>query len=214
MLASGPGRATFPCIYATIGFRSNDHRYIFLESDNPSEPRNIRIIAPALKTYLDTSRTLGSNTSLVIFGAPSPTQKSVAEYNNNFWRTLRGLRISDPEQWPSHVPGDVDSSNWEFCFNGQTIFPISLTPSHQRRLSRHMSVPTIVLQPKWVLDRLLGTPEGRKSSTGKVRKLLVDYDDIVVSPDITTEPGVSGVYHLCLNDENERSPCLYQDFDR
>ena len=51
-----------------MGFRSHDHRYIFLESDDPAEPRNLRKIAPALKEYLDISTTLGPNTSLVIIG--------------------------------------------------------------------------------------------------------------------------------------------------
>ena len=35
-----------------MGYRSDDHRYVFLESDNPSEARNIRIIGLALREYL------------------------------------------------------------------------------------------------------------------------------------------------------------------
>ncbi|KAH0263583.1 hypothetical protein KCU84_g21376, partial [Aureobasidium melanogenum] len=89
ILAKGSGLKTFPCVYATMGYRAGDHRYVFLESDNPSEPRNVRIIAPALRAYLQVSKSLGPNTSLVIMGAPTEgSLKSVEEYNNEFFDML------------------------------------------------------------------------------------------------------------------------------
>lgn len=216
ILGKDSGGKTFPCVYGTMGFRSNDHRYIFLESDDPAEPRNLRKIAPALKEYLDISTTLGPNTSLVIIGGTSSSVKTVTDYNNSFWDMLRGLRIIDTKPWPTDIPQDTESEKWTFCFDGQPLFPVMLTPAHQQRWSRHMSVPVIALQPKWVLDNLLGTPEKREAAQSKVRKLLVEYDQIKISPDLTSygQPGTSEVRQLCLLDENETAPCKYKNFDQ
>lgn len=124
-----------------MGYRSDDHRYVFLESDNPSEARNIRIIGPALREYLRVSQGLGPNTSLVIIGQPSSGTKSVSEYNNTFWEMLRGLWIIDTQTWPEDIPAKILSEKWTFAFDGEPIFPVMLTPGHARRWSRQMSVP-------------------------------------------------------------------------
>lgn len=78
----------------------------------------------------------------------------------------------------------VKSEKWTFCSDGQPIFPVMLTPAHSRRWSRHMFVPIIAPQLKWVLIRLLGTPETRKDTTGKVRKLLEAFDQVEIGPDL------------------------------
>ncbi|GAB7355518.1 hypothetical protein MBLNU459_g6003t1 [Dothideomycetes sp. NU459] len=163
------------------------------------------------------SKTLGPNTSLVIVGAPSQAGiKSVDEYNNSFWEMLRGLRIWDMKPWPTDVPQNTGNEKWTFCFDGEPLFPVALSPAHQRRWSRHAPVPIIALQPKWVLDKLLATPEKRDSATGKVRKLLAEYDQTEVSPDLTSygAVGTSEVHQLCLRDENETVECPYVDFDK
>ncbi|KAF4993165.1 hypothetical protein FGRMN_6650 [Fusarium graminum] len=215
ILAKGSSRKTFPCVYATMGYRADDHRYVFLESDDPSEPRNVRKVALALAEYLRISTSLGPNTSLVIIGAASEKQRTVEEHNRTFWDMLRGLRICDPKAWPEDIPQDTEDAKWTFCFNGEPVFPVMLTPAHQVRWSRHMSVPVIALQPKWVLDNLLGTPEKRKAAQSKVRNLLQKYDTIGVSPDLTDygADGTSEVRQLCLQDKNESVQCPYRNFD-
>lgn len=215
ILAKQAGVKKFPCVYATMGYRDDEHRYIFLETNNPAEPRNIRRIAPALETYLDTAKQIGPNTSLVIIGAPSEKAKSVDAYNDTFWNMLRGLRMTDPKPWPEEVPKLVESTKWTFCYNGEPVFPIMLTPAHTQRWSRHMSVPIIALQPKWVLDDLLSTPEKRCEATGKVRKLLREFDQVDISPDLTSygHPGTSEARQLCLLDENQTVKCPYDNFD-
>ncbi|SPJ78790.1 uncharacterized protein FTOL_07181 [Fusarium torulosum] len=214
ILAKGSGMKTFPCVYATMGYRTNDHRYVFLESDNPSEPHNVRKVALALAEYLRISSSLGPNTSLVIIGAPSEKQRTVEDYNRTFWDMLRGLRICDLKAWPAEIPQDTEDANWTFCFNGEPVFPVMLTPAHQERWSRHMSVPVIALQPKWVLDNLLRTPEKRKAAQSKVRNLLQKYDTIGVSPDLTDygAVGTSEIRQLCLQDKNESVQCPYRHF--
>lgn len=215
ILARESGIKTFPCVYATMGYRAGDHRYVFLKSDNPAEPQNIRCIAPALRDYLSMARDLGPNTSLVIIAAPSEKEKSVEEYNNTFWEMLRGLRIVDPEPWPKNVPEILESEKWTFCFNGEPVFPVMLTPAHTQRWSRHMSVPLIALQPKWVLDQLLSTPDRREAAVGKVRKLLKSFDQIDISPDLTSygAEGTSEARQFCLLDKNETATCPYSNLD-
>ncbi|KAG8665241.1 hypothetical protein FPOAC2_14494 [Fusarium poae] len=198
-----------------MGYRSGDHRFVFLESDNPSEPRNVRKVALALAEYLRISTSLGPNTSLVIIGAPSEEERTVEEHNRTFWDMLRGLRICNPKAWPCNIPQDTEDAKWTFCFSGEPVFPVMLTPAHQERWSRHMSVPLIALQPKWVLDKLLQTPEKRKSAQNKVRNLLQKYDTIGISPDLTDygAAGTSEIRQLCLQDKNESVQCPYRNFD-
>lgn len=206
---------TFPCIYATMGYRSGEHRYVFLKTDNPSEPQNVRLIGPALESYLSMARGLGPNTSLVIMGAPSDQSRSVDEYNGFFWDMLRGLRILDPVSWPEDISPDVESEKWTFCYNGEPLFPVMLTPSHSKRYSRQMPVPVIALQPKYILDALMATPEKRESATKKVRKLLEAYDSVEISPDLTSygQPGTSESRQLCLQDENVTVKSPYGDLN-
>lgn len=215
ILAKGSSAKTFPCVYATMGYRADDHRYVFLESENPSAPRNVRKVALSLAEYLRISTSLGPNTSLVIIGAPSEQQWTVEEHNHRFWELLRGLRICDPKSWPEDIPQDTEDAKWTFCFNGEPVFPVMLTPAHQERWSRHMSVPVIALQPKWVLDNLLRTPKKRQAAQSKVRNLLRKYDTIGVSPDLTDygAAGTSEVRQLCLQDKNETVQCPYRNFD-
>lgn len=221
LLAKGSGLRTYPCVYATMGLRAGDHRCVFLHSDDPSEPRNVKIIGPALRAYLRLARrSLGPYTSLVIMAAPPDASSgegllSVDAHNDRFWDLLRGLRIWDGKPWPAGWPQDTSSDKWAYCFDGEPLFPVALTPAHQRRWSRHAPVPLVALQPKWVLDRLLSTPERRTAAVGKVRKLLAEYDQVDVSPDLTTygEAGTSEVHQLCLRDENETVECPFEDFE-
>lgn len=218
LLAKDTNLKTFPCIYAIMGFRANEHRYLFLHSCNPSEPQNIRLIAPALQSYLLLAPSLGPNTSLVIFAGPSPIPTTLQTHHANFWNTLRGLRIADPIPWPVSIPSSTPSSRRTFCFANEPVFPILMTPSHGRRFSRHMSVPVLAIQPKWALDALLDTAQHRDAATRKARKLLEEYDAVDVSPDLTGygDPGSSESRQLCLADENDSGSveCPYEDLDR
>ena len=215
LLARERNSKRFPCVYATKGFRANDHRYIFLDSEDPSEPRNIHILGPAIRAYLHEAHNLGPNTSFVIICAPSETLSTVEEYNNRFWNFLRGLRIYDSKAWPEDVPANTSSDHWTFCFDGEPLFPIALTPAHEKRRSRYALNLLIAMQPKWVIENLMSTPEKRKSATGTVRGLLKDYDDVDISPDLGDfgTPGMSESRQLTLSDGDYTSACPYENFD-
>ena len=206
---------TFPCLYATKGFRDNDHRYVFLLSEDPSEPRNIHVIGPALKAYLSLAHSLGSNTSLVIISQPSNKRQSLETYNESFWNLLRGLRICDQVDWPSHVPPNTSDPYWTFCFNGEPIFPIALTPAHERRWSRHASTLIVAIQPKWVIDNLMSTLKERQDATDKVRHLLRKYDRVEISPHLADygASGASESRQLTLSDNDEVVNVTFDDMD-
>lgn len=121
----------------------------------------------------------------------------------------------DSKQWPEEVPANTTDAHWTFCFNGEPLFPIALTPAQERRRSRYASNLVIAMQPKWVIDNLMSTPEKKKSATSTVRALLKDYDDIEISPDLTDfgALGASESKQLTLLDVNRTSECPYEDFD-
>jgi len=110
---------------------------------------------------------------------------------------------------------ETADSHWTFCFNGEPVFPIALTPAHDKRRSRYASNLLIALPPKWVIDNLMSTPEKRQSATSIVRGLLKDYDDIEISPDLSNygDEGKSESRQLTLLDENTPSECPYSGFD-
>lgn len=216
MLATDPTANKFPCIYATKGYLANDHRYVFVESEDPSEPRNVRYLGPAIREYLAAAHLLGPNTSLVIICAPGEKIGTVQDYTDRFWGFLRGLRISDIEPWPDHVPADTTDEKWTFCFDGEAIFPIGLTPAHEKRRSRYASNLIIAIQPKWVIDNLMCTPEKRKRATDTVRGLLEKYDDVDISPDLANfgDYGACESKQLILRDNNEGGIKIpYKDMD-
>lgn len=179
----------------------------------------MRLVARALAAYLTASRSIGPNTSLVILcaGAEAGSERSLDWYNDGFWTLLRGLRLVDPKPWPADIPTHTDSARWTFCFDGVPLFPVALTPLHEKRRSRWAPNFVIALQPKWVLDLLLGTPEKRLQATKKVRTLLEKYDDVPVSPDLTAygEEGTSEKNQLFLLDDNENphGECPFGDIE-
>ncbi|KAH8750858.1 YqcI/YcgG family-domain-containing protein [Hyaloscypha sp. PMI_1271] len=187
------GMKTFPCVYATKGYKSNDQRYVFIESDDPSEPRNVRLIGKALRQYLSLSRSCGPNTTLVAF--------------------LRGLRVFDTKPWPEDIPTDTGTNKWAFCFDGVPWFPAVLTPAHSKRQSRYTPNLVIVMQPKWIFDILFNTPAKRYGACEKVRALVAELDEISVSPDVAHygEPGTTESRQYYLLDENKTSYCPYPD---
>ncbi|KXN92902.1 hypothetical protein AN958_08046, partial [Leucoagaricus sp. SymC.cos] len=53
-----------PCIYATRGFKANNQVYVFVDSDNLSDPCHIRTLADSLADYLPEAHSPGPNASV------------------------------------------------------------------------------------------------------------------------------------------------------
>jgi len=216
LLATEPSAKRFPCIYATAGYKSNEHRYIFMHSEDVNEPRNIRLLAEAMRAYFPLSHELGNNTSLVIVFPISEESNGVEDYQQKFWDLLRGLRTRDMKDWPEEFPQDTQHPKWTFCFDGVPWFPAVLTPAHVKRHSRYAPNFTIGMQPKWVFDHLFRTPERRRAAVESVRKLMKPYDDIEISPDLSAygTEGTTESHQYYLLDDNVTASCPYQDLDR
>ncbi|KIJ64075.1 hypothetical protein HYDPIDRAFT_168155 [Hydnomerulius pinastri MD-312] len=201
----------FPCIYATKGFKTDDQLYLFIDSDDLSDPRHIKSLATALSAYLPQAHNLGPNTSLVLLAKQMEGHRTVEEYNLLFWELLNGLAKLDKKPWPKDVPRDIDTDKWCLCFGGEPFFTVIQTPAHQVRRSRYAPGLTIVFQPKWIFDILFSSDAKRAGALSKVRALLAKYDPIPVSPELKNyaDPGSRESQQYFLLDENVPAPCPY-----
>ena len=209
LIAKSP---VFPCIYATKGFKANEQRFLFLNSDHLSSPSNTSAVASALINYLTQSRQLGPNTSLVILCRSSQSPRSVKDYHDDYWRFLKSLRSLDAKPWPAEFPEETNSDTWCFCFNGIPTFTVVQTPAHEHRHSRYAPNLRVIIQPKWIFDVLFSTPQKRTGALKVVRELMRDYDDIPISPDLKNygEEGSRESRQYFLLDENVSALCPYE----
>ena len=201
----------FPCIYATKGFKTDDQLYLFVDSDDLSDPRHIQSLTTALTVYLPQARDLGPNTSLVLLAKKMLHHRTMEEYNGLFWELLNGVAKLDPKPWPTNVPRDIDTDRWCLCFGGEPFFTVIQTPAHQARRSRYAPGLTIVFQPKWIFDILFSTDAKRAGALAKVRALLAKYDPVPVSPELKNygDTGSRESKQYFLLDENEPASCPY-----
>jgi FPC/CPF motif-containing protein YcgG len=215
LLASKPEAKKFPCPYATAGYKNDEQRFLFMYSEDVTEPRNIRLLANAMRAYFPISHELGNNTSLVIIHPTSDAKNTPSDYQQKFWDLLRGLRTRDLKNWPEEFPQDTNDPRWAFCFDGVPWFPAVLTPAHVKRHSRYAPNFTIAMQPKWVFDHLFRTPERRRAAVESVRKILEPFDDIEVSPDLSAygTEGTTESHQYYLLDDNVTAECPYQNLD-
>ncbi|KAJ3552773.1 hypothetical protein NP233_g12797 [Leucocoprinus birnbaumii] len=202
----------FPCIYATKGFKADNQVYVFIDSDDLSDPRHIRTLASGLADYLPKARSLGPNTSLVLLAKQNPNPRTVDEYQNLFWKLLDGCAKIDKKPWPADIPTTIDDAKWCFCFGGEPFFTVIQTPAHQQRRTRYAKGVTIVFQPKWIFDILFSSDAKRASALSKVRALLAKYDPIPVSPDLKNygEPDSREFQQYFLMDENVPATTPYK----
>jgi FPC/CPF motif-containing protein YcgG len=142
----------FPCIYATKGYKGNEQRFLFIDTDDLSELRHAEALAAALDAYLPISRNLGPNTSLVLLAQETSKPREMEEYLDGFWKLLNNLATVDRAAWPKDVPKDIDTDKWCLCYGGEPFFTVVQTPAHQKRASRYAPGVTIVFQPKWICE--------------------------------------------------------------
>jgi uncharacterized protein len=194
----------FPCIFGIQGLRSDQLRYTFLDAID------IPLLACALARYLSEARTLGSNTSLVVFTRPEPV-RALDYYRTTFWFILDKLAEIDPEPWPPAIPQSLEDPGWEFCFAGEPIFVVCNTPAHIARQSRRSSSFMVTFQPRWVFDKILGTEKTAQVATTKVRERLISYDDLSPSPHLGLygHPGNREYKQYFLDDTNGPVTCPY-----
>ena len=165
----------FPCIFGVTGYRADQLRYLFLD------PFEVEVLGTQLEHFVGESRTLGPNTSLVVFTRPRPVQ-TLSSYYRKMWLTLDQLARLDESPWPETIPEQVDHPMWEFSFAGEPIFVVCSTPAHVMRQSRRSSAFMLTFQPRWVFEKILGTEKAASAAFAEVRKRLIPYDSTSPSP--------------------------------
>ncbi len=165
----------FPCIFGVTGYRADQLRYLFLD------PFEVEVLGVQLAQFVAELRSLGPNTSLVVFTRPRPVQ-TLDAYFRKMWLTLDQLARLDKSPWPDGIPEQIDHPMWEFSFAGEPIFVVCSTPAHVMRQSRRSSTFMLTFQPRWVFEKILGTEKAAAAAFAEVRKRLIPFDSTSPSP--------------------------------
>ena len=95
----------FPCILGVEGLKRDLLRFCFIPSE---QSKDMPILADLLRTYVESFRQIGRNTSFVAFFPPDDPPETQATYEQRFWNVLNELQALDEQEWPSDVPTDPD----------------------------------------------------------------------------------------------------------
>src|SRR3979490_1882755 len=87
----------FPCIFGVTGYRADQLRYLFLD------PFDIENLGAQLALYVAESRSLGPNTSLVVFTRPQPVQ-TLNAYYRKLWPPAGQLAPTATNTRPAGTP--------------------------------------------------------------------------------------------------------------
>jgi len=202
----------FPCIYATKGFKAQEHLYCFINAIDPSTSEScLRQISDALREYAIRCANLGPMTSIVIL-TPLPSRSfSLSEYRSMYWNVLRGIADRDTMPWPKRIPETVSSPDWQFCFHGESFVSLAMAPSYERRQSRYCASFAIAMQPLNVFLKLDSTPGKMEKAMRTVRDLTDMFDDVEYSPDVIAVGAGDGVMSMSrmffIADDNQPWPC-------
>ena len=170
----------FPCVFGSSGVKTRQVRYAFLDSS--SFTPDVETLGGILESYLSISKTLGKNTSLVVFFKPDQRRFTLTEYELHFWQILQELNNIDQFEWPGSIPKNPDHYLWEFSFAGDSMFVVCSNPAHKARKSRYFDTFMLTFQPRWVFDALKGSRFKKGKET--VRKILKAYDEIPAYPEL------------------------------
>ncbi|KAF1348530.1 YqcI/YcgG family-domain-containing protein, partial [Delphinella strobiligena] len=193
----------FPCIYGTKGYISNGLDFVFLPSENLSDPEHKML------------RTRGRNISLVLLCPPPTAERSVEDYHKLFWAYLKRMRELDPKIWPAAIPHATSDRKWCMNFDGHEAFFVVLRPAYVKRLSRYAPNFGFVYQPRVIFDVVFRDPRYREAATRMVRGLVDGYDGILRSPDISdfAVEGSTESRQYFLLDENVAAVCPYESLE-
>jgi len=195
----------FPCIFGVTGYRADQLRYLFLD------PFDVETLGAQLRQFVTESRSLGPNTSLVVFTRPRPVQ-TLDAYYRKLWLTLDQLALLDKSPWPAEIPEQIDHPMWEFSFAGEPMFVVCSTPAHVMRQSRRSSTFMLTFQPRWVFEKILGTEKAAVAAFAEVRKRLIPYDSTSPSPLLGrygNHDGREYLQYFLHDDNNAESGCPF-----
>ena len=194
----------FPCVFGVAELKADQLRFAFddrLDAD---------WLGGVLGAYLKAARSIGRNTSLVVFSRPGPIA-GLEAYRARLWVLLRDLARLDPAPWPASVDERLDHPSWEFSFGGEPVFVVCNTPAHVLRQSRRASTFMVTFQPRWVFEEILDGGPGEAKAVSAVRRRLAAYDMLPPSPVLGKygDPHVREHEQYFLNEGNERPRCPF-----
>jgi FPC/CPF motif-containing protein YcgG len=172
---SGESGAGFPCVFAIQAAVKGGFRFCFAEDSDSSNA------AAGLRQFLRTARSIGPYATLsYIF--PPETPQSLETYNARFWALLKRLHAADEVPWPQDIPYAMQDPNWSFCFDGEAIFPLCLTPAHKKKRTRYALNFSVSFQPRWTFKHHLANSQIMDKYSSLIRKRMQAFDRSAISP--------------------------------
>ncbi|MFB6194174.1 MAG: YqcI/YcgG family protein [Halobaculum sp.] len=167
----------FPCLSGAESVANGEPLYTAVSS--PTRKESILALRDTLAAYLDCYEDRPGRVSLVAFVRPTDRLEREADYHEAVWHLLQTLHVHDPSPWPSEIPTDPDDPYWEFCFDGEPIFPTCRAPFYEDRQSRYCPVGLeITFQPRGLFEGITaGTPAGERARE-EIRGNLEAYDGV------------------------------------
>src|SRR5260370_40576476 len=104
----------FPCVFGVTGYRADQLRYLFLD------PFEVEVLGAQLAQFVAESRSLGPNTSLVVFTRPRPVQ-TLDAYYGKFWLMLDQLPRLYQRPWAEAIPVPSDEMKGDVSAAGETV---------------------------------------------------------------------------------------------
>jgi len=171
---AGDGRL-FPCVFAVRAMAQGGFHYCFAEDPEGGN------MAAALTEFLRHSRAIGPYATLSYVFPPEEV-RTLETYHDRFWSALRRLHAADEKPWPDDVPRSMRDPGWTFCFDGEPVFPLCLTPAHVRKQTRHAGYFTISFQPRWTFKHHLPNPEIMRKYSKLIQDKIKTFDSSPISP--------------------------------
>ncbi len=177
------GDHPFPCYFGIESERNGDNLYALVGS--MTHPDALFGLRDVLRSYLDTYPNLEDRAPLVTFFAPPDDELTEREYHDRLWNVLQFLHVYDPEPWPADIPTDPDDSRWEFCFDGEAMFPTCRAPFYEERMSRFSPIGLeITFQPRPLFDGITADTEAGQHARSVIQRRIEDYDGVCPHADI------------------------------
>lgn len=196
------GDTSFPCIFAPKAL-SDDELLFGSARYEPDQWSDVIALFDAMVESI--RRNPDQVCVLWVEGAPIDS----LEAESHFARQLMLTLLDASGRWPEGETTDPENPGWIFWYKGVDLFLNFSTPNHVNRHSRNLgSCFTVVTQSRATFDRL---PRQGATFRRIIRKRLASYDDVPLSPLLSTHGDQPELPQFFLGDNNE---CPYHLVNR
>jgi uncharacterized protein len=169
--------APFPCYFGIETEREGDALYTFCPSMTDKD--TLLSVGETIVEYHEVYEDHSERAPLTVFFRPPEEAFAEAEYHETMWHVLQFLHVHDPKPWPEEIPTDPDDSEWEFCFNGEPMFPTCRAPFYEDRKSRYCPVGLeITFQPRSIFEGVTADTERGKRAREIIQERMESYDGV------------------------------------